>query len=282
MERDSANAPSQALAESAMGDPILPVGVDTSIPSVARTYDYMLGGKDNFTVDREIGDQLFELAPDATAAALENRKILARAVHYLGTQGIRQFLDLGSGLPTQDNVHQITQRHFPDSRVVYVDNDPIVLAHGRALLADNDQTVVITADMLDHDAIIGHPDTQRFIDFTQPVGVLLCGILHHFTDDQDPSAIVTRLRDAVPSGSYVFITHFCSGTELAAEVERILLQDLGSGRFRTREEIEEFFAGWDLVSPGVTYLPLWRPDEPRRGEPTDLEKFMAGGVGRKP
>lgn len=175
----------------------------------------------------------------------------------------------------------MAQRANPGSRVAYIDNDPIVLAHGRALLADGDQTAVVTADLTDVGGVLSHPEVRRLIDFKEPVAILLVGMLHHFHDDQNPAGVAAAYMDAVPSGSHLFITHFCRSGPEAVALEEAFLQLLGTGRFRTLEEIERYLAGLEIIEPGVVYLPAWRPDEPA-GQLTTVDKLMAGGIGRKP
>ena len=185
-------------------------GIDVSKPSIARAYDVVLGGKDNYAVDRQVVGEMLKIVPDLPQVATYNRQILIRGVRYLVREaGIRQFLDLGSGLPTVQNTHQVAQAIAPDARVVYVDNDPIVLAHGRALLEENENTAVVTADLRDPGAVLDHPDVNRLIDFSQPVGLMLVGITHHLHDDEDPEGIAKAYIDAIPSGSYLFLTAFC-------------------------------------------------------------------------
>ncbi|GAB3277902.1 SAM-dependent methyltransferase [Actinocorallia lasiicapitis] len=275
-----------------------PQGVDVSKPSVARIYDYALGGKDNFAIDRAVSDQVEKSMPESSGVAVLNRAMLRRAVRYLaGELGIRQFLDLGSGLPARDNTHQVAQREIADARVVYVDNDPIVLAHGRALLAADDRTAVITSDLRDVDAVLNHPDTQRLIDFDQPVAVMMVGILHHFSDEEKPAEIAARYLDAVPSGSHLFITHFHRGTPEAAVLEEKFVAAIGSGWFRTTEQVESYFGATELIEPGVVPVSTWRPDPgydrelwpdipvQLRDSAQDLsgiERLIVGGVARKP
>ncbi|GAA0586799.1 SAM-dependent methyltransferase [Paractinoplanes ferrugineus] len=261
-----------------------PFGVDPTVPSVARVYDALLGGKDNFAVDRAIADKLMELTPGGADVGHFNRAVLGRAVRYLVSQGIDQFIDLGAGLPTVQNTHEVAQRVNPQAKVVYVDNDPMVLVHGRALLSENDNTTVITADLCAPDVVLGNDDLRALIDFDRPVALLMVAVLHHLDDAQHPAELVARYRDAVPPGSYVFITHFIDGGAETAEIERVLLTDLGSGRFRSFDEVRGFFAGMELLEPGVVYNPLWRPD------PTDVVpepmsfagKIIGGGLARKP
>ncbi|WP_433257082.1 SAM-dependent methyltransferase [Streptosporangium sp. CA-135522] len=256
-------------------------GIDTTRPSIARAYDVVLNGKDNFEVDRAFVAEIVKVVPEIYDVATYNRQVLGRGVRFLVEQGITQFVDLGSGLPTVENTHQVAQRANPDSRVVYVDNDPMVLAHGRALLADNDRTAVITSDLRDPAAILADPAFKNLIDLGRPVGVLLIGILHHLHDDEDPRGIVEAYMAAVPPGSHLFITHFCASTQESREAEQKFLALLGTGRFRTPEEITAFFDGFELLDPGVVPLPLWRPDGPVPEKLTVGQQLMYGGIARK-
>lgn len=267
-----------------------PPGVDTSKPSVARVYDYMLGGKDNFAVDREAGQLALQITPDGPEAGRANRGFLRRVVRYLVAEaGIRQFLDIGSGLPTQGNVHEIAHEIDPEVRVVYVDHDPVVLAHSHALLADANTTTVIQADLRRPEEILEHPDVVRNIDFNEPVGLLLLAILHHLNEDEDPDGVAARLRDAVPSGSYVAISHFhnpgdehAEVAKKALQVEKIFNETLGTGRWRTREEILRYFGDLELLEPGLVPMAEWRPDGEESGQQTDTYYTFVGGVARKP
>ncbi|GIJ24091.1 SAM-dependent methyltransferase [Micromonospora lutea] len=268
-----------------------PSGIDMSVPSVARVYDFMLGGKDNFAVDRAVAEHALRITPDGPEAAQANRAFLRRVVRFLAAdQGIDQFLDLGSGLPTQGNVHQVATQHNAQSRVVYVDNDPIVLAHGRALLADAGTTTVLQADIRSPEAILDHPETRRFLDFSRPVGLLLFGILHHLRDDEDPKSVARRLIDALPSGSYVAISHFRDPGERdpeasrkAREVERIFNESLGTGRWRTDEEILSYVEGLEVLEPGLVPFAEWRP-EPGETAPSQSDTYhtFVGLVAYKP
>ncbi|QKW35062.1 SAM-dependent methyltransferase [Actinomadura sp. NAK00032] len=259
------------------------LGIDTTKPSIARTYDVVLRGKDNFEVDRAFVAEIVKIVPEIYDVAAYNRGVLGRGVRYLaGEAGLRQFLDLGSGLPTVQNTHQVAQAVAPGARVVYVDNDPIVLAHGRALLAENADTTVITADVREPAEILAHEDVRRLIDFDRPVGVMLVGILHHLHDDEDPQGVVDTLMDAVPSGSHLFVTSFCASSQEAVDAEKQYQGLLGTGRFRTPEEITRYFDGLELLDPGVVPLPLWRPDEDVPDELTVGQRLMYGGIARKP
>ncbi|WP_018658069.1 SAM-dependent methyltransferase [Actinomadura flavalba] len=259
--------------------------IPSDVPTAARVYDVMLGGKDNFAVDRAVAEASLAIMPELRAIAVHNREMLHRVVaHLAAEEGIRQFLDLGSGLPTARNTHEVAQEAAPDARVVYVDIDPIVLAHGRAILADNAGTRVVTADLRDPRAVLDHPDVRALIDFEQPVCVLLAGILHHLSDDEDPGGIVAALRDAVPSGSFFFITNFTrlGDAPESVELERQLLAQLGTGRVRTPAELAAFFDGLEILAPGLVPLPLWRPAATIIDASTVDVRFMTGGVGRKP
>src|SRR5882757_4514959 len=231
------------VAEGQGSESISIPGVDVSTPSIARTYDYLLGGKDNFAVDRAFGDRFINDLPGSRAIAYDNRGALTRAIREIAVNTpVQQYLDLGSGLPTADNVHQVAQRHVPESRVVYVDNDPIVLAHGRALLAENDETAVLQADLRDPKSIYESDETRALIDFGQPVAIVLSAVLHHLNDDEDPAAVVRYWYDRIPSGSYIFISHFRSENDpRSAHMQEVLQSSLGRGRWRTDEQITALF-----------------------------------------
>jgi SAM-dependent methyltransferase len=258
-------------------------GVDVRVPSIARVYDAALGGKDNFAVDRAVAEELIKAVPGARDGALANRAILSRGVRFLVEQGIDQFIDLGSGLPSAENTHEVAQRQDPGASVVYVDIDPIVLAHGRALLAENSRTRVVTADARDPKAVLALPEVRELVDFDRPVGLLMVAIVHHLEDDEDPAGIVRTYLDALPSGSYLFLTHFwANGTPEAAVIEEVLHGAHNTGRFRSREEIAGFFDGLDLVEPGLVNLPLWRPEE-KVPDPLPVSgTLLLGGIARKP
>jgi hypothetical protein len=263
--------------------------LDTSAPNPARIYDYFLGGKDNFPADREVADQVVAIAPVARDVVQDNRAFLRRAVRVLTREaGIRQFIDLGSGLPTQGNVHEIAQAIAPDARVVYVDNDAMVVTHSRALLA-GDNTVAVQADLREPDLILGHPEVRQLIDFDQPIALLLMAILHFIPDDEEPLGIVARFRDALPAGSYLAISHGTRDVpvrtdmsaeemaEMGARVERLYQLTTASLVTRTRGQVERFFDGFDLLEPGLVEIQLWRPD----GRDSMLPGGFYGGVGRK-
>ncbi|MEV5542339.1 SAM-dependent methyltransferase [Saccharopolyspora shandongensis] len=259
--------------------------LDTGVPTAARVYDVMLNGKDNYAVDREVAQAVLAVMPAMKEIAIHNRAILHRVVRHLAAEeGITQFLDLGSGLPTARNTHEVAQEANAQARVVYVDIDPIVLAHGRAILANDANTRVATADIRRPREVLDHPDTRELIDFDQPVCVMLCGLLHCLLDEEDPQGIVDFLREAVAPGSFFFMTNFTrlgDAPELV-ELERVLLSQLGTGRVRTPAELAQFFTGLELLTPGIVPLPLWRPDTPVTDATSIAARFMTGGVARKP
>jgi hypothetical protein len=261
----------------------LAAGIDVTVPSVARIYDYLLGGKDNFAVDRELADALWRKSPDGPGAAWANRRFLGRAVEFLANAGIRQFLDLGTGLPSQNNVHEVAQRMCPDARVVYVDNDPVVLAHADALLATDKSTVVIGEDMREPERILAHPTVQRMIDFSQPVAVLFMATLHFVTDDEDPWGIVSTMTEPLVPGSYLALSHTVLGgppADRVADIQETYKNASAPVVFRDREAITRFFDGFEPADPGVVHLTEWRSDELERTQPGG--RWMLGGVGRKP
>jgi hypothetical protein len=263
--------------------------VNTSVPNPARIYDYLLGGKDNYPADRDVAEQLLALAPVAREVVQDNRAFLRRAVRLLTHEaGIRQFIDLGSGLPTQGNVHEIAQAIAPDARVVYVDNDAMVVTHSRALLA-GDNTLAVEADLRVPDLIVGNPEVRELIDFDQPIALLLVAILHFIPDEDDPLGIVTRFRDALPSGSYLVVSHGTRDVpvrpdmsaeamaEMGARVERLYQQTTASIVTRTHGQVERFFDGFDLLDPGLVEIQRWRPDD----QHMMLPGGFYGGIGRK-
>jgi SAM-dependent methyltransferase len=257
--------------------------IDPETPSVARMYDYYLGGKDNFAADRKAADQVVAAMPNVLEFTRANRRLLSRAVTVMAAHGVRQFLDIGSGLPTQENVHEVAQRAAPDSRVIYVDNDPIVLTHARALLADNPLTTVIQADLREPESILDHPGVKDRIDFDRPVGLLMLAILHFIPDEDDPADIVARLRAPLTAGSYMAISHGHRG-EITRDVEdqvRSAYGRTGAGDIIPRgiDEVMTFFEGTELVGPGLVQVADWRVDaEPF--EPDMSRPGFLAGVGR--
>ena len=238
--------------------------VDMERPSIARVYDYYLGGSHNFAVDRQIARQTIELWPELPLVMHANRAFLRRSVRYLVRQGITQFLDIGSGIPTEGNVHEIAQAAAPKTRVVYVDIDPVAVAHSRAILTGNQHADVIQADLRDVTAILDDPRARRLIDPTQPIGVLMVAILHFIPDDAGPANIVAQYRKRMAPGSYLVVSHAShDGRPDKAGSHTALYQRTATPMtMRSRLEIEALFDGFDLVPPGVVFLPLWRPDSP--------------------
>ena len=265
----------------------VPAGVDTARPSVARVYDAGLGGKDNFEADREVLRAILAVAPDAMVVAQDNREWLIRVTRFLTEQaGIRQFLDLGAGLPTAENTHEIAQRIDPESTVVYVDNDPVVEAHGRALLQENEQTHFLGGDFTRPEDLLANPALQRILDFSEPVALYQIGTLHHFEDLEQLRAMMRTYVDALPPGSFVAISHFHNPggeyDEIAKQVERTMLDSgLGSGYFRSREEIASLFLDLELVEPGLSLAPHWWPDGPRVKPLVVPQRLFLAGLARK-
>jgi hypothetical protein len=264
----------------------VPPEIDTTKANIARVYDWFLGGEHNFRVDQDAARALIAIEPRARAIAWGYRAFLIRAVRYLaGEAGIRQFLDIGSGIPTARNVHQIAQEITPRSRVVYVDNDDVAVAHSKLLLDDNPDATVIQADLRDPKAILDHPETRRLLDFTQPVALLLAAVLHFIPDSDDPSGILATFRGALAPGSHIAISHACRDPipDVADSLAAAFRSRFdASSTIRTREEIERLFNGFTLVEPGLVWLPSWRPDSPA-DVPEDPAVFWAmAGVGRYP
>src|SRR5580658_3026563 len=239
-----------------------PAAFQPDRPHVARVYDYLLGGKDNFAADRAVGDQMITTLPAIQLGVRAQRDVLGRVVRYLvGEVGLRQLFDIGSGLPTADNVHVIAQRIAPATRVVYLDNDPVVLSHAGALLADDTSTFVVDGDLRDPASLLANPEVRKHLDWEQPIGLLMCGILHYVLDDEHPSEVVATLYDALPSGSYVFIHHLLAAEDPAAAVlQEHMRAGLGRAQFRTMDQVRALFGGLDLVEPGLVIVPDWRPE----------------------
>jgi hypothetical protein len=220
--------------------------------------------------------------PDGGRAAFINRDLLGRAVRYMTAHGITQFIDLGSGLPTVQNTHQVAQLVNPAARVAYVDNDPLVRARSQALLVDNATTIVVTADLRDPDATWSRPEIVGFLDLAQPVGVIMNAVIHHVLDEEDPAGIIARYKDLMAPGSFLLLTHFSNSSAEARALESVLLRTLQRGQLRSRAEITAFFDGLSVMEPGIGYLPEWHPDEPVPAEYGISELLYIGGLARKP
>ncbi|GGP80842.1 SAM-dependent methyltransferase [Saccharothrix coeruleofusca] len=262
-----------------------PGDIDLERPSIARVYDYWLGGAHNFAADRAVANKVLADAPIVRDVVLNHRAFLRRAVRYLLGQGVRQFLDLGSGIPTVGNVHEIAQSVDPAARVVYVDVDAVAVAHSRAILAGNPLVNVLQTDVRDVPSVLKSPEVAELLDFDRPVGVLMVALLHFMPDDQDPHGMVAAYRDAVPPGSYLAMSHagYEEGEWDPAWDEARGEYDRGVTRlaYRTRHEVEALFDGFELVEPGVARLPLWRPDSPDDLDDNAAHFLGFGGVGRK-
>ena len=261
----------------------VPGGLDTSVPHIARVYDYWLGGKDNFAVDREAAEQVIAAYPGILRDVRAQRAFLANAVGYLaGVVGIRQFLDIGTGIPTANNTHEVAQAAAPSSRIVYVDNDPIVLAHARALLTSTPEgaTAYLEADLREPDTILAA--AGQTLDFRQPIALMLLGILHLVQDAEDPYKIVSHLMDALPAGSYLVISHPASDIHAnQAEVQRRYNERVATPQtLRSHAQVCRFFDGLQLIPPGVVYVHTWRAD-PDDEPPTEMVSAH-GGMARKP
>jgi hypothetical protein len=267
-----------------VGSDTPPVEIDPTVAHIARVYNYWLGGKDNFTSDREAAEQVIAAYPTILASVRAQRAFLGRAVHYLAAEeGIRQFLDIGTGLPSADNTHDVAQRAAPESRIVYIDNDPIVLAHARALLTSSSEgaTAYIDADVRDTGKVL--QKAADILDFGKPVAVMLVGILHCIPDEDDPLGIVARLLAAVPSGSYLVVAHPANDidtprvSDAASRLNRVISEPV---TLRPHDEVCRFFEGLELVEPGVVQLHRWRIDTADAVPHHDLANY--GAIGRKP
>ena len=261
-----------------------PPGIDARVSHVARIWNYWLGGKDNYPVDREVGDQILQILPDVARLAQASRAFLTRAVRYLaGEAGIRQFLDIGTGLPTVDNTHEVAQRVAPESRIVYVDNDPLVLVHAHALLTSTPEGVTdyIDADLREPDKILAA--ATKLLDFSKPVALMLFGVMEFITEDHEAYGIVTRLKDALPAGSYLAMYDGTNVIHKEASDQIVQLwNESGSAPLvlRNPDGIARFFDGWEILEPGIVSCTLWRPEPHPFGPPVEVDAFC--GVGRKP
>lgn len=260
----------------------LPAEVDLSRPSAARVYDYFLGGAHNFEVDRRLAAQIAELTPDLPDTMRAGRALLRRAVRFLLDQGIDQFLDIGSGIPTVGNVHEVAQAVNPEARVVYVDIDPVAVAYSRALLAGNERTGVIHADLREPDRILAEARDLKLIDFDRPVGLLLAGVVHFIPDADRPDEILATLRSALAPGSYLLISHSTHEDQPPEmlDAQRLSARTATEITLRSRAQIEAFFGKFTIVEPGVVHMPLWRPDASGDldGDPRRFGAY--GAVGR--
>jgi SAM-dependent methyltransferase len=263
-------------------------GFDPTTPNVARMNDYLLGGKDNFAADRAAAKQALELAPELLVLMREWRKFIRRVVRFLAHSGITQFVDIGTGLPAKENVHEIAQAIEPRARVAYVDNDPVVSAHAQALLEDKELTIGVRADIREPRQIMSHPRLRELIDFEKPVAILLLTVLHRIPEDYVATRVIAEFRETLAPGSYVVIQHAVCDTRpdvtgtLASlyQDKKVITAARRAQNTRTKAQIERFFEGLEVVDPGVVYIPRWRPD-PGEITPDPEAVWLVGGVGRK-
>lgn len=265
----------------------VPEHVDIDVPSAARMYDYYLGGSHNFAADRELAEEYMRVLPDMPQIARAQRHVLRRAVRHLAASGVDQFLDLGSGIPTVGNVHEVAAAANPDARVVYVDADPVAVAHSFSLLADFPQAAVIQADLRRPSAILSHPELTRLIDLSRPVAVLMIAVLHFVADEDDPAAVVATYRDATAPGSYLAITHATSDyqPQLARRAEAVYTRASHQIHYRTKQQILDMLGGYELLEPGLVDMIHWRPDpdsgaDPLGGDVTRYSGYAAVGMHR--
>lgn len=260
----------------------IPRNIDLVTPSSARLYDYYLGGSNNFAADRELARKVLAAAPAIRTSALANRAFLRRSVRYLVAAGIRQFLDIGAGIPTVGNTHQIAQQLDPQARVVYVDNEPVAVAHSELLLSDEPNAAIVEADLRNPAGVLGAPETRELLDFDQPIGLLLCAVLHYIPDSDHPAQLLARYREVLAPGSFVAMTHMTHDDQPDElhKVAKLYATSQNPGQPRTRAEFTALFDGFEIVDPGVVYLDQWRPERPEDvGEHPELS-MAYGAVGR--
>ncbi|GAB3543329.1 hypothetical protein J2S53_000463 [Actinopolyspora lacussalsi] len=261
----------------------LPRDVDEEVPSAARIYDYLLGGAHNFAADRRLGEKFLAALPSARHVARLNRAFLRRAVLTLEDAGIRQFIDIGSGIPTVGNVHEIARDVDENSRVVYADNEPVAVAHSELLLRDDPNATMLQADLLDPEGIFGHPRTTNLLDLSRPIGLLMVGVLHFAAPENDPVDVMRRYREALPPGSYLALSHFTADIrpEDMLGVAEVMRQSADPIHPRSHAEITELFDGFELLDPGVVGTALWRPDDDGLHAETPGSAQIYAGVGYK-
>lgn len=266
------------------GQDWVPDDIDTTKASSARVYDYWLGGDHNFQADRDVARAAIAVDPNIRVATRAYRAFLIRAVRYLTAEaGIRQFLDIGSGIPTNQNVHQVAQETAPGTRIVYVDNDDIAVAHSRLLLQDNPDAEIIKADAREPEKILADPSAQLLLDFSQPAGLILSAVLHFIPDNDEAEAVVAALRGALAPGSYVVIGHACMDgrADVMRSYQKVYNHRVAAqSRVRTRKEIERLFTGFTLLEPGLVWAPQWRPDSPADVPPDPENYWSLVGVAR--
>jgi hypothetical protein len=258
-----------------------PAEIDISVAHPARMYDYYLGGKTHFAADRAAADKVLAILPEGRDMAIDNRAFLGRAVRFLAGKGITQFLDIGTGIPSPGNTSEVLGEVSPGARVIFVDNDPIVITHTRALLLDSPLASVVHRDLRDTGSLLAAPGIKDTLDFGKPIAVLLVAVLHFIRDQEEPARIVQALRDALPQGSYLVISHGTQDFSPARATAAVRGYDQATAPFvlRPREDIEQFFDGLDMVEPGLVQLPFWRPEGDIKGDPSKI--WLYAGVGRK-
>jgi SAM-dependent methyltransferase len=260
-----------------------PAGIDTERPSAARMYDYYLGGSHNFAVDRELAEKLLAVLPEGVYIARANRAFLRRAVRYCVGQGVRQLIDIGSGIPTVGNVHEVAQQAAPDARVVYVDIDPVAVEHSRYLLTGNELAAAVQADLREPGTILDHPGVRGLVDLGRPVAVLLVAVLHFVSDDEEVARILATLRDRVAPGSFLVVSHATheGWPEETGQITEMYRRSVTPLKTRTTEEVRRLFDGWTPVDPGVVPGPEWRPEPDGPEEAPPIRTSVIAGVGRK-
>ena len=266
-----------------------PPGVDPARPSTARIYDYLLGGEHNFAADRAAGEMLKSRAPELMDSAWANRGFHQRAAKWIALQGVRQFIDIGSGLPTVGNTHEVVRRVAPNARVVYVDNDPMVLAYGKALLGDDRNATVILADIRDPEAVLSNTELRGLIDFTEPVGLLITAVLHFVSDENEPAKLISRYMAALAEGSYLALSHLTADQKPVLAVQTLVevgLRAAGGGYLRSETEVRELFEGLEIVppyagaDPDLTWVGLWDCEDPALAD-SEGSRWLYCGVAKK-
>jgi S-adenosyl methyltransferase len=272
------------LEEAVADDGQVPSGLDVRRPNMARMYDYALGGKDNFAADRAAVEKLFQMSPENRDVPRANRRFLHRAVRFAVGQGIGQFLDLGAGLPSQGNVHEVARQARPDAHIIYVDNDPVVVTHAKALLPiDDSTTAVVQGDIRDAGKVFADPDVGRLIDFSRPVATLFVSVLHGIPDNDDPWGIVQAFASRMAPGSYLILSHLTRDghpADLVRQKEEVFAKSNTPFSYRSRADILRFFDGFELVEPGLTVVTRWRGDDLDE-QMNAAGQWWLGGVGRK-
>ncbi len=261
----------------------VPDTADADCPSMARVYDYLLGGSHNLAVDRQLAEQLLLVVPEMRNIMRANRSFLRRAVRFMVGEGVRQFLDIGSGIPTVGNVHEVAKLADPSARIAYVDNDPVAVAQSRAMLAGVEGTTAVQGDLRSPNAIVESADVRSVLDFDEPIGLLIVAVLHFVPDADNPSGALEQLRDALPSGSHLALSHATADSRPtdARQVAGLLERNVGTGAARSYEDVCRFFGDFTMVPPGLVWVTAWRPESPAEEDAHPERLAMYAGVGRK-